>query len=60
MSTTPDEQPKKDIAKKVVTPKRKYFFPAHSHLGEIEGDTPQEAETNLKSQLKQTQEEGDE
>lgn len=26
---TPDEQPKKKVAKKVVTPKRRYFVPEH-------------------------------
>ncbi len=26
---TPDEQPKKAVAKKVVTPKQRYFFPSH-------------------------------
>jgi hypothetical protein len=26
-TTTPDETPKQQIAKKVITPKRKYFLP---------------------------------
>lgn len=38
---TPDEQPKKETAKKVVTPKRKYFFPDHSV--EVEADSQDEA-----------------
>lgn len=28
-STTPDEKPKRTVAKHVITDKRKYFVPAH-------------------------------
>ena len=41
-----DEQPKQDIAKHVVTPKRRYFFPHHG-LSVLAG-TMKDAEAKLK------------
>lgn len=47
---TPDEQPKAQIAKKVISAKRKYFFPARG--AEVEASSPEEAEQLMKRQTK--------
>ncbi len=43
---TPDETPKKAIAKKVVTAKRQYFFPSHGVS--IEAESTEQAESAFK------------
>lgn len=54
-NTAPDEKPKKSIAKRVITPKRKYFVPSH---GEIEAKDMKDVEIKLKK-LQSKQEVGD-
>ena len=51
-TTTPtvEEQPKQTVAKAVVTPKRRYFFP---YAGvSVEANTLDEAQSAYKKQLK--------
>lgn len=51
-STTADEKPRKEIAKQVITPKRKYFLPSTGAT--IEGETLEDAVAKTKKQPKQT------
>jgi hypothetical protein len=48
---TADELPKKEIAKKVVTPKHRYFFPDHGFSVEASSytDALSEADKKLKA-----------
>lgn len=46
MSDISDETPKKTIAKKVITPKRKYFSPIH---GEIEAESLEDAVSQIEA-----------
>lgn len=46
-----DESPKEAIAKKVVTKKRRYFFPRHGKS--VEANSIEEAEKSLDDQTKQ-------
>lgn len=48
--SSPDEQPKKKVAKRVITPKRLYFMPEHGI--NIEARDAVEANDLLKKQLK--------
>jgi hypothetical protein len=47
--STADEQPKKDIAKKVITAKHKYFFPDHGIV--VDAEDSIEAAAELKKRL---------
>lgn len=51
----PDEQPKKRVAKRVVTPKRLYFMSEHGI--NIEATDAAEANELLRKQLKATKDE---
>lgn len=54
---TPDETPKQSIAKRVVTPKRKYFFP---ELGRVyEASSLADAQKLASQQVTEDQKEGD-
>lgn len=57
MSNTVDEQPKKDIAKKVITPKRKYFSP--DVMASVEAESFDDAVSETKK-LKPEEKVGDE
>lgn len=48
-STTPDEKPKRRVAKDVITQKRKYFVPAHG-VGDIDADSAEGAVKLAKKQ----------
>lgn len=50
---TPDELPKKAVAKKVVTSKRRYFVPAHGVSVDAESveDAVKQAEATIKKKV---------
>lgn len=61
MSTTPqtpDETPKQQIARKVITAKRRYFFPQHSLS--VEAESQEAAQALVEAKLKEQKKEGDE
>lgn len=49
--TTPDEQPKNKVAKKVLTPKRRYFVPEHGVS--VLATNPNEAAEMARKQVNQ-------
>jgi hypothetical protein len=51
-SETPDEQPKKKVAKQVVTPKRAYFVPRYNRT--VEAESAEEAGKLAKDEDKKT------
>ena len=55
---TPDEQPKKVVAKRVITPKRRYFVPEHGVS--IEAVDQADADKKVKKLSAPAQKEGDE
>lgn len=57
-NTTPDETPKRQIAKKVLTAKRRYFVPEHGMS--VEADSPAAAvDEAIKARKSKKVKEGD-